>query len=106
MQTRVIGLRYGEWGRHEFGTKPVKVDMLQWQIMRLDELRRQIQEEAAPKQRQISSTAFVTFKCALGQCPLCLCCWVAARAAGRPSLAALLQGLLLRLCALGRTSGA
>ena len=57
-----MGLRYGEWGRHEIGKKPVKMDALKWQTMRLDELKRQILEEASPKQREITSTAFITFK--------------------------------------------
>ena len=83
VQTRVVGLRYGEWGRQEFGKKPVKVDTLEWQIKRLDELKRQILEQASPKQRQISATAFVTFKCAPAMLAISGLCWQGAAACSK-----------------------
>ena len=61
-QTRVVGLKYGQWGRENFGTKPAKVDAIKWYTMRLEELRIQMYKEMQPENRDLTSTAFVTFK--------------------------------------------
>ena len=67
LQTRVAGLKYGKWGRENFGAKPTKVDAIQWYTMRLEELRRQMALEMEPEHRDLTSTAFVTFKCGLSR---------------------------------------
>lgn len=30
LQTTVLGLKYGKWGQEKYGTKPTKVDALEW----------------------------------------------------------------------------
>ena len=59
----MVGLKYGQWGRENFGTKPAKVEAIKWYTMRLEELRRLMYEEKQPKNRDLTSTAFVTFRC-------------------------------------------
>ena len=44
-QVRVIGARYGKWGREKYGAKPQKVDALEFYPDRLRELWDRIQEE-------------------------------------------------------------
>ncbi len=45
VQVRVIGARYGKWGRDKYGAKPQKVDALEFYPDRLRELWDRIQEE-------------------------------------------------------------
>ncbi|DBA75042.1 hypothetical protein WJX77_009599 [Trebouxia sp. C0004] len=59
---RVIGARYGKWGRDRYGAKPQKVDALEFYPDRLRELWDRIQEEQGKAKDKALSTAFVTFK--------------------------------------------
>lgn len=63
LQTRVLGVKYGEWGRKVYpGLAPVKTDLLDWYTKRLAELRRLILKEQEKCSKRPGPTAFVTFK--------------------------------------------
>lgn len=75
VQTKVLGVRYGEWGRKTYpGLKPVKTDTMDWYVKRLTELRRLILEEQGKCTQRPSPTAFVTFRCGCGLRSLGLLC--------------------------------
>lgn len=66
LQTRVLGVKYGEWGRRNFpGLKPTKLDLLDWKVRRLTELRRLILAQQTKCSQRPGPTAFVTFRCPL-----------------------------------------
>ena len=65
VQTLVLGIKYGEWGKaHYPGKKPVKTDALDWYVKRITEVRRLIHEGEPTAQEESTATAFVTFRSA------------------------------------------
>lgn len=60
--TRVLGVKYGNWGKEKYGVKPVKVDALEWYRDRLTELWRLIGEEQQKALGTYWPSAFVTFE--------------------------------------------
>lgn len=61
-QVRVLGGTMGEWGRENFGMKPVKKDALEYWPMRLDRLREEILKETEITRSKTVPCAFVTFR--------------------------------------------
>ena len=64
LQMRVSGLQFGKWGRDKYGTKPVKVDTIEFLADRLQELEKEIKEQQVgqdccghPNLSQITSCA-------------------------------------------------
>ncbi|KAK9902019.1 hypothetical protein WJX75_001351 [Coccomyxa subellipsoidea] len=59
---RVLGVKYGAWGRDKYGVKPIQVDAMEFYRDRMIELRRLIlQVQKRTKDKSVPS-AFVTFK--------------------------------------------
>ena len=76
LQTRVSGLQFGKWGRDKYGTKPVKVDTIEFLADRLQELEKEIKEQQVgqdccghPNLSQITSCACWT------RAVSHTCCW-------------------------------
>ncbi|KAK9840790.1 hypothetical protein WJX81_004889 [Elliptochloris bilobata] len=60
--TRVVGVKYGQWGREKYGVSPAKVDAMEFYVARLEELRRLIHQEQQAAKHSTVPSAFVTFK--------------------------------------------
>ena len=64
VQTRVLGIKYGDWGKQRYpGKKPVKTDALDWYVSRITEVHGRIHKELPAATEESTSTAFVTFRC-------------------------------------------
>ncbi|CAK0785988.1 hypothetical protein CVIRNUC_009201 [Coccomyxa viridis] len=61
-KVRVNGILYGGWGRENYGTKPIKVEALEFWPARMKELRRLIFEEQQKAREKTVPAAFVTFR--------------------------------------------
>ena len=73
MQTRVIGAKYGKWGKQNYGGWwPVKTDQMDWYVKRCKELRRLILAEQEKCSVKPGPTAFVTFRCATSRFLACV----------------------------------
>ena len=65
MQVRVVGPLLGPWGKERYGSKPVKVDALEFYPAHMMELRRQIREAEPQAHADFYPSSFVTFRCRL-----------------------------------------
>lgn len=62
-QTTVLGPKYGQWGMDKYGPKAAKVPLVDFQIDRMEELKKQILERQAEATQLPASAAFVTLRC-------------------------------------------
>jgi hypothetical protein len=58
----VVGAVYGSWGKATFGGKPTVVEALKFHSMRLEDLKRRVEERKLDAEVLAEPAAFVTFR--------------------------------------------
>ena len=59
--SRVIPLTEGKWATEKYGQRPTKVDLLDYLVLKIENLKRTIQEEEGKAKSEVTASAFVVF---------------------------------------------
>ena len=62
VQVAVVGWQFGAWGLENYGSRPRKVDALEFHTRRLEQLWKMVTEHQQQARTQYAPAAFVTFR--------------------------------------------